>query len=96
MPRTIQLNDIFVLICNNSSKEEAWDPADVRDNSVTLHGDNFFDLADNSYHIDQEVNTVDEVRQITASKLNCGNHKVPAQFNEWEFDVAYRDYFMTT
>lgn len=64
MWRTIQLKDIFVLIFNHSSNEEACEPADVPDNSVTQHGDNVFNAADISYHIDREVNAFDEVRHL--------------------------------
>lgn len=90
---TIQLNDIFVLIFNLSSNEESWDPADVPRNYVILHSDNVFDLADFSYRIDQEVNAVDEMRQLPASRRCYGHHQAPTKLNRRKFDVTYAAYF---
>lgn len=33
---------------NQSSNEGAWNSSDVQDNIVIIHGDNVFDVADNS------------------------------------------------
>lgn len=86
--RAFQLNNISVLIFSHSSNEEGWDPAKVLNNYVVIHLKNIFDAADNLNRIEQEVNTVDELRQMTAPRRYYGHQKVPAQLNEREFDVT--------
>lgn len=49
---------------------------------------------DNSYLIDQKVNAVYEVSQLTASSRYYGHHRVPAQLNQRQFNDAYLDYFV--
>lgn len=78
----------------NSSKEDGWKPGDFQENGLNLHDDNIFDAANNSYSKDQELNAVDEVRQLTTSRQHYGPNHVPAELYERTLHVSYADYLV--
>lgn len=88
---TMQLNDIFVLINNHCGNKEFLDPGDFPAHSILLHGENFYDAAENWYSIDKYLKAVDKVRQLTASRRYV-DKQVLAKLNERGFDVDFVDY----